>query len=125
MIDPLDCYWYEYDSTLRVIFREYHGSFVGVEKEGDSPLDYSNPILHTYIEPIAVEGIRTPNIRYPKFLHALAGTYQEHYMWMEHRMEQTGNSLVPSLSPHTKLEKYEDIDYGPYDFLNCIYDDPG
>jgi len=125
MIDPLDCYWYEHDGTLRVVFKEHSGSFVGVEKYGDSPLDYSNPILKTYIEPVAVEGERSPNIRYPKFLHALSGTYQEHYMWMEHRMEQTGNSLVPSLAPHEKLEKYEDVDYGPYDFLNSIYDDPG
>jgi len=96
MVHPLFSHWFEFDGILRVVFDNKKGDFLCEKHVGDNPTTYTNSFFRTYIEPKVLDGIHLPQISYPKFIHALSGTYQDHYSWMEHRMVLVGNSLIPS-----------------------------
>jgi len=116
MVHPLFTHWYEFDGILRVVYDHKKGDFLCEKHEGDNPTTYSNAFFRTYVEQKVLDGISIPYVSYPKFIHALSGTYQDHYSWMEHRMVLTANTLVPSLENDKSINSVKHQD-SEWDFL--------
>jgi len=117
MIHPLFTHWFEFEGVLRVVFDTRKGDFICEKHQGDNPTTYTNNFFRTFLEPKVLDGIFVPQISYPKFVHALSGTYQDHYSWMEHRMVLVANTLVPSLEISKEKNAESELDHLA-DYLN-------